>query len=402
MKKIFTLLVFSISLNAVRSQSTTVVISQVYGGGGGSTGTYLYDYVELHNVSTASQLLTGFSIQYGSATGQFAAIAGNLYAIPTGTTIPAGGYLLIQLGGAGTGGAALPITPDLVTTSVAMSASSGKVALSSQVTALGCGATATPCALPASNIIDVVAYGAANNSEGGLPVNNGVALDNTKGVVRKTAGCTDTEINNVDFDVVTAPVPHNASSAINICPTPVPVKLEYIKGQKASSGIALNWKVTCLSTNIKMEIERSSTTKGFASINAIAATQARCAQPFDFVDPAPLKGRNYYRLKMINIDGKISYSPIVAINGSKGLDFVGLYPSLVSAKTSLSISADKNGTIEIIITDMAGRIVKRAKSPITAGASLVDIDCANLAPGVYNLTGIADDASTSSIRFVKQ
>ncbi|MEO6232051.1 MAG: T9SS type A sorting domain-containing protein [Ferruginibacter sp.] len=182
----------------------------------------------------------------------------------------------------------------------------------------------------------------------------------------------------------------------------LPIKLEYIKGQKSNHGIALNWKVTCLSTNIQMEIERSSTTRSFSSINAIGATQARCAQPFDFVDPAPLKGRNYYRLKMIDIDGKVSYSPIVAINGSKGLDFVGLYPSLVTTKTSLSISADKNGIIETLITDMNGRIVKSAKSPISAGASLVEIDCTNLAPGIYTLTGITDDASTSSVRFIKQ
>ena len=32
--------------------STTFVISQAYGGGGGSTGTYLNDYVELKNISS--------------------------------------------------------------------------------------------------------------------------------------------------------------------------------------------------------------------------------------------------------------------------------------------------------------------------------------------------------------
>ena len=70
MKKIFTLLFVMVSFLAY-SQSTTIVISQVYGGGGGSTGTYLHDYVELHNVSGTTQSLTGYSVQYGSATGNF-------------------------------------------------------------------------------------------------------------------------------------------------------------------------------------------------------------------------------------------------------------------------------------------------------------------------------------------
>ncbi len=216
MKKIFTLLfIFSALLSY--SQSTTLVISQAYGGGGGSTGTYLFDYVELHNVSGTTQLLTGYSIQYGSATGNFGSATTNVYAFPAGTSMPAGSYLLIQCGAAGTGGAALPVAADIITGNLTMSAASGKVVLSNQAAALGCGATATACTLPSASIIDLVAYGTANNAEGGTSVNNGTALVNTQASVRKNNGCTDTDNNNADFDVITAPVPRNSASAIFAC-----------------------------------------------------------------------------------------------------------------------------------------------------------------------------------------
>src|SRR4051794_26389851 len=39
--------------------STTFVISQFDGGGGGSTGTYLNDYIEIKNRSSSSQSLNG-------------------------------------------------------------------------------------------------------------------------------------------------------------------------------------------------------------------------------------------------------------------------------------------------------------------------------------------------------
>lgn len=215
MKKIFTLLLLLSSLIGF-SQSTTVVISQVYGGGGGSTGTYLHDYIELHNVSATTQSLTGFSLQYGSASGNFASTAGNLYAFPAGTSMPAGSYLLIQLSGAGSAGVALPVTPDLVSTNLTMSGASGKVALAAQATALGCGAT--PCTLPSASIIDLVAFGNnVPNSEGGATVNNNVALTSTQGAVRKNNGCQDTDNNNNDFNVVTAPVPRNSASPIVSC-----------------------------------------------------------------------------------------------------------------------------------------------------------------------------------------
>ncbi len=205
-------------------QSTTVVISQVYGGGGASSGTPTYkaDYVELHNVSTSSQSLDGFSIQYGSSTGNFGSSATQIYAFPAGTSIPAGGYLLVQCGSLGTVGADFPVTADLTTTNLSMSAGSGKVALVNSTTALGCGATATPCTLPATGTIDVVSYGASNNGEGNSTVNNGTALVNTQGAVRKTNGCTDTDNNNSDFDVVTAPVPRKSSSPVVLCTSASP------------------------------------------------------------------------------------------------------------------------------------------------------------------------------------
>src|SRR5919206_1747452 len=49
--------------------STTITISQIYGGGGNSGAPYQNDYVELFNKSTSLVDLSGWSIQYTSATG---------------------------------------------------------------------------------------------------------------------------------------------------------------------------------------------------------------------------------------------------------------------------------------------------------------------------------------------
>ncbi|MBC7887549.1 MAG: hypothetical protein H7Z13_06645 [Ferruginibacter sp.] len=182
----------------------------------------------------------------------------------------------------------------------------------------------------------------------------------------------------------------------------LPIFLQYLNGQKTSTGIALNWKVTCLSTNIVMEMERAADSRNFIPVTTIEATQARCNLPFDFTDALPLKGKNYYRLKMRDIDGKISYSPVVLIiNGSKGIEFVGLYPSMVKNETALSISSARATTIETKITDINGRLIKTGKQTIPTGSSLITINCTNLAPGIYNLTGIAEDATAKTIRFVK-
>ena len=103
----------------------TVRISQFFGGGGGS-GYYKYDYVELFNSGTSAVDLTGWSLQYGPAIGNFGGTEANLfYAFPSDTLIQPGKYLLVQIGSAGTG-IPLPVTPDFTTTAFSMAQTSGK------------------------------------------------------------------------------------------------------------------------------------------------------------------------------------------------------------------------------------------------------------------------------------
>ena len=68
-----------------------VTISQLYGGGGNTGATYSHDYVELYNPHTTPFDLTGWSIQYGSATGDTWQVQ------PLGGAIGPGEYYLIGL-----------------------------------------------------------------------------------------------------------------------------------------------------------------------------------------------------------------------------------------------------------------------------------------------------------------
>lgn len=49
--------------------SDTVVISQIYGGGGNSGALYKNDFIELFNRGSSPVSLDGWSVQYASATG---------------------------------------------------------------------------------------------------------------------------------------------------------------------------------------------------------------------------------------------------------------------------------------------------------------------------------------------
>jgi predicted extracellular nuclease len=176
--------------------SADVVISQVYGGGGNAGAQYANDFVELYNRGTSAVSLSGWTVQYASATGSAwsrTTLAGSI--------APGTHYLVQEAGGTG-GGPALP-APD-ATGTIALSASSAKVALVTNATALTCG---TGCAT-VSGVRDFVGYGSSASSYEAAPTGT---LSNTTAALRAGGGATDTDNNSADF-TVTAPAPRNSSS----------------------------------------------------------------------------------------------------------------------------------------------------------------------------------------------
>ncbi|MEV6979426.1 lamin tail domain-containing protein [Kitasatospora sp. NPDC093806] len=176
--------------------SADIVISQVYGGGGNSGAPYTNDFIELYNRGTAPVSVAGWTVQYASA-------GGSSWSKTTlsGTIAPGKYYLVQEAAGTGSG-AALP-TPD-ATGTIALSATSGKVALVTNGTALTCSAG---CATQ-PGVKDFVGYGSSASSAEGSPTGN---LSNTSGALRAGGGATDTDNNAADF-AVTAPTPRNSSS----------------------------------------------------------------------------------------------------------------------------------------------------------------------------------------------
>lgn len=179
--------------------SPDVVISQVYGGGGNSGATYKNDFIELFNRGTSPVSLNGWSVQYASATGT------TWQATPlTNVTLQPGQYYLVQEA-AGTGGTVSLPTPD-ATGSIAMSATAGKVALSTSTTALSGGCP--------TGVRDFVGYGSTATCSETSPT---ATLSNTTAALR-TNSCTDTDNNSADFSVV-SPAPRNTSSTPGACST---------------------------------------------------------------------------------------------------------------------------------------------------------------------------------------
>ncbi|HBB96988.1 MAG TPA: hypothetical protein DC054_16540, partial [Blastocatellia bacterium] len=183
-----------------------VTISQVYGGGGNTGATYENDYVELYNPTAAPISMTGWSLQYGAATGT--TFSGKQV---LGGTIDPGHYYLVSLASGGAVGAPLP--PASVTgTDINMAAAAGKIVLVSNSDTLS-GA----CPLGTDpDIVDFVGYGTTANCHEGTA--NAPAPSNTTAIFRKTGGGTDSDQNGNDF-VTGAPNPRSTTPVVEFGPS---------------------------------------------------------------------------------------------------------------------------------------------------------------------------------------
>jgi Big-like domain-containing protein/lamin tail-like protein len=182
---------------------SSLVISQVYGGGGNAGATYDHDFIEVHNTGTSPVDLAGWSVQYASATGTTWSGKTDLSG-----TVPAGRYFLVEEATGGAHGSPLP-TPDL-SGNINLSATAGKVALVDSTTALGNGAcTEDP------SVIDLVGYGVANCSE----TSPAPAPSATNADIRAGSGCTDTDDNSADF-AASAANPRNTTITPHYCQLP--------------------------------------------------------------------------------------------------------------------------------------------------------------------------------------
>ena len=113
---------------------------------------------------------------------------------------------------------------------------------------------------------------------------------------------------------------------------------------------------------------------------------------------------NYYRIKMTDIDGKITYSSVIALlNKKSGFEIVNLVPNPVTHETALlNITSAEKQTVDILVTDASGKTVLSTKQPLIAGFTQVKLNFNKLARGVYTITVNINGGVRKTLQFIKK
>jgi photosystem II stability/assembly factor-like uncharacterized protein len=145
-------------------------------------------------------------------------------------------------------------------------------------------------------------------------------------------------------------------------------------------GILLSWETASEVRFNHFELERSNDSKSWVKMADVTAKGT--SSNYATLDNKPFFGINYYRLKMVDTDGRFVYSKIVAVEWSKPNSKTWvLFPNPVKDKLYLSGNEDVSGLENVQIVDIAGKIIQTTNvQQLRNGLSVH-----NLPNGVYFL-----------------
>ena len=155
-------------------------------------------------------------------------------------------------------------------------------------------------------------------------------------------------------------------------PNLLPVSLISFTAKELQDKIYLNWTTSNELQVKQFELEHSNDGTYFNHIDIIPAGKTS----YQFIDNnSYADGENFYRLKMIEADGKIAYSNIVLVKSQRRV-YVSLFPN--PANNTVKVTGGfQHG--KVLVINSSGKIVLAANT----NTSSVTLDISQLPPGLY-------------------
>jgi hypothetical protein len=170
---------------------------------------------------------------------------------------------------------------------------------------------------------------------------------------------------------------------------PLPVNLVSFTGKATEKGNLLTWKTANEKGFDRFEVEKSPLAPGGGissqKFEKIGQITGNASENYEFLDTNALSrgwgatpalgSGGLYRLKMIDLDGKYSYSKIIAIDNKVENAIVGnFYPNPTAGKVYVDINTIEKGSWKITTFDVSGKVINTQSKILQKGLNKVDLE----------------------------
>jgi hypothetical protein len=166
----------------------------------------------------------------------------------------------------------------------------------------------------------------------------------------------------------------------------LPVQLISFTATPQGSIVALKWTVGVEDNVLKYEIEYSANGTSFTTIGNKAATGSR---DYTYSHLSPNKGINYYRLKTIDKNGRVTYSEIRKVNFTD-VDMFSVYPIPAQNEINITLKLSMIGKpARMILFSLDGKAVYQRNTNALNQTEFIDVS--KLSSGTYILKIFIED-----------
>ncbi|HVU54422.1 MAG TPA: hypothetical protein VHD83_05175 [Puia sp.] len=182
------------------------------------------------------------------------------------------------------------------------------------------------------------------------------------------------------------------------CNAALPLKLVSFTGKEIGTEAQLQW-ITAMEYDLRyFVVEKSTDGRVFQSIDTIPAHN----QPSSYIFNTRIDTTTLFRLKMVDIDGKFTYSAIVVMGSpAPGLQLLLLSNPILSSGVNVSIDVPGDQQGQMSIMDDLGRVLKKVPVSLKKGRNDLRLDLTGISGGHYFLFFMAGSNKSRTIPFIK-
>jgi len=176
----------------------------------------------------------------------------------------------------------------------------------------------------------------------------------------------------------------------------LPLKLVYFTAAADANKVRLNWDVTNEQDVRYYEVEKSLSAVTFSHLSTVNSLQQSQSLYTDY-DQAPAAGWNYYRLKITDKQGNVTYSPVRAVNFN-GEESIKIFPNPATSVLNIELPTGYINTATLRIYAADGKYI----SALKPASNIIKLNVLPLPSGTYAIVVTGPDGIARTYRFVKQ
>lgn len=179
----------------------------------------------------------------------------------------------------------------------------------------------------------------------------------------------------------------------------VPVTLSDFQSKKVKNTVLLTWATQSEVNFSHFVLEKSTDGKTFWEITKVNASKKSNGSSYNYTDTPDATTTNYYRLKMVDVDGSFVYSKILSENFDvSDVPFL-VYPSITTGDKIETTFKKVSAAAQIKVFNINGQLLRAYD--LAVGTSTKTLEIAQLTEGVYFLV-LQDKGSIKRRKFIKQ